>query len=297
VATRNPIKLELPAPSRNARIAVPQWQGNSCEYKGVKGSGMARKFKYIYGPVSSWRIGSSMGVDLLSQKEKICSFDCIYCQLGKTTISDITRRLYIEQDEIIKEINALSEMLYIDYITFSGRGEPTLAKNLGPMIKAVKKLRHEPVAVITNSSLMNRQDVREELLYADFVIAKLDASSQESLALVNRPSQGIHFDAIIEGIKEFKKHFPGKLALQIMFMKENVQYAGDIARIVEKIRPDEIQINTPLRPCGIEPLGRGELSQIKDLFGSFHSISVYESQKKIVRPISDDDTLKRRGKI
>jgi len=257
---------------------------------------MTIRFKYIYGPVSSWRVGSSLGVDLLSQKEKICSFDCIYCQLGKTKKPTITRHLYIPQGEILKELSALPEMS-IDYITFSGRGEPTLAKNLGSMINAVKKLRRESIAVITNSSLMNRQDVQEELFPANFVIAKLDASSQGSFVLVNRPFQGIEFDAILEGIKEFKRHFQGKLALQIMFMKENVQYAGEIACITKDICPDEIQINTPLRPCGVEPLGREELSQIKDLFGGLNAISVYESRKRYVKPISDEDTLKRRGKV
>jgi wyosine [tRNA(Phe)-imidazoG37] synthetase (radical SAM superfamily) len=241
-------------------------------------------------------VGSSLGVDLLSQKEKICSFDCIYCQLGKTIKPAITRHLYVSEGEILKELNALPEMS-IDYITISGRGEPTLAKNLGSMINAVKNLRRASIVVITNSSLMNRQDVRDELSYADFVIAKLDASSQGSLALVNRPFQGMEFDAIAEGIKEFKRHFQGKLALQIMFMKENVQYAGDIAGIAKEIRPDEIQINTPLRPCGVEPLGREELSKIEDLFGGLTTISVYKSQKKIVQPISDDDTLRGRGKI
>jgi wyosine [tRNA(Phe)-imidazoG37] synthetase (radical SAM superfamily) len=256
---------------------------------------MNKRFRYIYGPVPSWRVGSSLGVDLLSQKEKICSFDCIYCQLGKTIKPAATRHLYILEGEILKELSAFPEVP-IDYITFSGRGEPTLAKNLGSMINAAKKLRRESIAVITNSSLMDGQDVRDELSYADFVIAKLDASSQGSLALVNRPFQGIEFDAMVEGIKEFKRHFQGKLALQIMFMKESVQYAGAIARIAKEIRPDEVQINTPLRPCGVEPLGREELSKIKGLFGGLTTISVYESQKKIVHPISDDDTLKRRGK-
>jgi hypothetical protein len=105
------------------------------------------------------------------------------------------------------------------------------------------------------------------------------------------------FDAIAEGLKEFKRCFQGKLALQIMFMKQNVEYAGEIARIAREIDPHEVQINTPLRPCGVEPLGREELSGIKGLLGGITSISVYESQKKIVQPITDDDTLRRRGKV
>jgi wyosine [tRNA(Phe)-imidazoG37] synthetase (radical SAM superfamily) len=255
-----------------------------------------KKFKYIYGPVPSWRVGSSLGVDLLSQKEKICSYDCIYCQLGKTGIFTADRKIYIPEDEIIKELDILPEAS-IDYITISGRGEPTLACNLGNVVSAVRTIRKEPVAIITNSSLMNRQDVRDELLSADLVIAKLDACSPESFIRVNQPFQGISFEAIVEGIKEFKKQFRGKLALQIMFMKDNVQYSQDIANIAKEIIPDEVQINTPLRPCGIQPLSMEELSKIKDFFDGLKAISVYESQKKIVRPISDEDTLRRRGKV
>jgi wyosine [tRNA(Phe)-imidazoG37] synthetase (radical SAM superfamily) len=242
-------------------------------------------------------VGSSLGIDPLSQKEKICSYDCLYCQLGRTKTLTVNRQLYVSGDNILKELEMLPADVPIDYITFSGRGEPTLAKNLGSMINAVKKLRRKSIAVITNSSLMGRQDVRDELSQADFVIAKLDASSQRSFVKINQPFQAIKFDEIVKRIKEFKQHFRGKLALQIMFMKENVQYAGEIACIAKDIRPDEIQINTPLRPCGVEPLGREELSKIKDLFGGLNAISVYESQKKIVQPISDDDTLRRRGKI
>jgi wyosine [tRNA(Phe)-imidazoG37] synthetase (radical SAM superfamily) len=258
---------------------------------------MEYKFQYIYGPVPSWRVGSSLGIDLLSQKEKICSYDCLYCQLGKTKIFTTTRRIYISKDDVVKELEMLPADVTIDYITISGRGEPTLANNLGNVISAVKMIREEPVAVITNSSLMNRQDVHEELSSADFVIAKLDACSQESFQAINQPFEKIEFDAIVEGIKEFKRHFRGKLALQVMFMKKNVQYAENIARIAKEIHPDEIQINTPLRPCGVEPLKKEELSQIKDLFDGPNIISVFESHKKIVQPISGGDTLRRRGKI
>lgn len=254
-----------------------------------------KKFKYIYGPVPSWRVGSSLGIDLLSQKEKICSFDCLYCQLGKSFILSDVRQLFVPEDEIIKELDALPETP-IDYITISGRGEPTLADNLGNAISAIKACRKEPVAVITNSSLINKPDVRDELSKADLVIAKLDASSQESLILINQPHKGIKFEAIVEGLRNFRKQFKGKLALQIMFMENNKQYAEDMAFIADDIHPDEVQINTPLRPCGAAPLGVEELSRIKGFFGHFKTVSVYESNKKVVKPISDDDTIRRRGK-
>ena len=256
----------------------------------------AYNFHYIYGPVPSWRVGSSLGIDLLSQKEKICSFDCLYCQLGKTKITTITRQSYVPVGDILKELNMLPEDVSIDYLTLSGRGEPTLAKNIGDVIELLKKERKEPVAVITNSSLMNRQDVREELSYADFVIAKLDACSQESLMEINKPLEEMRFENFVEGMKLFRKHFRGKMAIQVMFMESNMKHACAMNEIVRKISPDEMQINTPLRPCAVDPLGRKELARIKNLFTGPNVISVYESMKRYVTPISDEDTLKRRGK-
>ncbi|HET6461119.1 MAG TPA: radical SAM protein [Syntrophales bacterium] len=254
------------------------------------------RFQYVYGPVPSWRVGSSLGVDLLSQRDKVCSYDCVYCQLGRTKILTIARQVYVPDEEILKEVESLPD-ISIDYITFSGKGEPTLAQNLGSLIRAIRTIRRESVAVITNSSLIDRQDVRNELSQADFVIAKLDASSRESFMNVNRPYKGIEFDALIAGMKEFRKHFKGKLALQVMFIRENVRDAEGIASIAHTISPDEVQINTPLRPCGIDPLGEEELSEIKRYFKGLNAISVYESRKKYVKSISDADTLKRRGKV
>ncbi len=257
---------------------------------------MGRKFKYIYGPVSSWRVGSSLGIDLLSQKDKICSYDCVYCQLGKTRTITAARKVYAPEEDILKEVETLSH-ISIDYITFSGRGEPTLAENLGSLISSIRKIRRESIAVITNSSLIDRKDVRNELSQADFVIAKLDASSRESFINVNQPCEGIEYEAVITGMKEFRKHFKGKLALQVMFIRENLKEAEKIAGIAHDISPDEVQINTPLRPCGIDPLGEEELSEIKSYFKGLNAISVYESRKKYVKAISGADTLKRRGRV
>lgn len=256
---------------------------------------MGKNFQYIYGPVSSWRVGSSLGVDVLSQKNKVCSYDCLYCQLGRTGTHTASRKIYVPDEKILQELKSLSPMS-IDYITFSGRGEPTIAENLGALVMAVRKARRESIAVITNASLIDRQDVRNELSHADFVIAKLDASDGESFLNINRPCAGIEFDAIIAGMKEFRKHFTGKLALQVMFIRDNAREAEAIAEIAHDIHPDEVQINTPLRPCGVDPLGEEELSEIKRCFQGLNAISVYESRKKYVKPISSADTLKRRGK-
>jgi wyosine [tRNA(Phe)-imidazoG37] synthetase (radical SAM superfamily) len=255
-----------------------------------------KDYRYIYGPVPSWRLGSSLGIDPISQETKICTFDCVYCQIGETRLLTDERKTFIQTSDIIGEINSLPS-LKIDYITFSGAGEPTLAANLGQMIKEVKKIRPEKIAVLTNSSLMHMEDVREDLACADLVVAKLDASSQNIFELINKPIKDIKLDIIIRAIKDFKNCYLGKLALQIMFMEENKMFAKEIAQIAKEINPDEVQINTPLRPCGVKPLSREELSQIKKHFEGLNAISVYEAEPKDVKPVSKKDTLRRRGKV
>lgn len=255
-----------------------------------------KTYKYIYGPVPSWRLGSSLGIDLLSQKTKICTYDCTYCQLGPTRTYSDTRHLYVHVEDVLKELESLPPDLSINFLTFSGRGEPTLASNLGTAINAVKAIRPESVAVITNSSLMEHKAVRDELFGADLVLAKLDAFSDETFATMNRPARTIRFKNVVKGLLQFKTDFKGKLALQIMFTKENKNYGEQIASLARKIAPDEIQLNTPLRPCPVLPLSEEELLDIKAFFAGCNVISVYESHKIPVEPISNADTLKRRGK-
>jgi wyosine [tRNA(Phe)-imidazoG37] synthetase (radical SAM superfamily) len=255
-----------------------------------------KDFKYIYGPVPSWRLGSSLGIDPISQREKICTFDCVYCQLGKTEHFTGERKIFIPVIEIIRELDFLPPV-QIDYITFSGRGEPTLAGNLGRMIAAIKKIRNEKIAVLTNSSLLNRKDVQEDLLPADFIVAKLDADSQGVFDIVDKPMEEIKFDAILKGIKDFRSVYKGKLALQIMFIAENKKYVEKIAMLTKEINPDEVQINTPLRPCSAKPLSEIELGTIESYFNGLNVVSVYKAEKKKVKSISNVDTLKRRGKV
>jgi wyosine [tRNA(Phe)-imidazoG37] synthetase (radical SAM superfamily) len=262
---------------------------------------MKAKFKYIYGPVPSWRLGSSLGIDLLSQAEKICNFDCVYCQLGPIKKYTSERKIYVSIKEVIEELGELPDT-NIDYLTFSGRGEPTLAANLGEAIKAVKLIRKEPIAVLTNSSLMGLDEIRQELVLADFVVAKLDANSPESLQEMNRPAQEVKFGSILEGIKAFKKSYRGKLALQIMFVDNNKNNVNELIYLADDIKPDEIQINTPLRPCGIGALAKEEILKIKNSFiascKGINVVSAYDERAiKNIVSLSDEDTLKRRGKV
>jgi len=255
-----------------------------------------KNYKYIYGPVPSWRLGRSLGIDPISQSKKVCTFDCVYCQIGGKGVLTDERKAFVPVKAIIEELSYLPA-LEIDYITFSGTGEPTLAENLGQMMKAVRQVREEKIAVLTNSSLMHREDVCKDLFMADFVVAKLDAPSPNIFERVNRPLKNININTIIKAIKDFRSCYIGKLALQIMFTEANKAYASDIAQLAKTIKPDEIQINTPLRPCKVKPLPKQELDTIKEYFQGLPAVSVYDAHIKEVTPVSKKDTLKRRGKV
>ena len=255
------------------------------------------KFKYIYGPVSSWRLGASLGIDPISQRTKQCGFDCIYCQVGRAKPVSMRRKIFVPTEKIISELRELPAKTKIDYLTFSGNGEPALAKNLGELIEEVKKIRKEPVAVITNSSMLRERKVREELLKADLVMAKLDASSSELLRAINNPVNTIVFSEIILSLKKFRLVYKKIFALQIMFIQKNLNNAQSIADIAKGIKADKIFINTPLRPCGCRPLSVKQMKQIKKEFSrqGLAAVSVFDKVRKKTSPISIAATVKRRG--
>lgn len=258
------------------------------------------EYKYIYGPVSSWRLGRSLGIDPISSFQKTCTFDCVYCQAGRTAVFSSTREIFVPTEALIHELRSLPEVA-IDCITFAGNGEPTLAKNLGSMIRAVKMVRKEKISVITNASLIDRKDVVEDLLLADLVEAKLDASSVASFQAVNQPMAELLWEDVVEGLKSFRKIYRGHLTLQIMFVASNKACAAAIAKIAHQIGPDEIEINTPLRACAVKPLSIEAMEEITAIFRGICGArikvrSVYESKREKSHPFCQPSTDRRRGK-
>ncbi len=254
---------------------------------------MSNSFKYLYGPVHSWRLGRSLGIDPLSSTDKICNMDCVYCQLGVTTKLVHTRHEYVKTEEILEELQRIPKY-YVDYLTFSGRGEPTLAKNLGEIIRGIKKVRHEKIAVITNSSLMKDPEVQQDLLAADFVLAKLDAFDQESFVGVDGPC-GLDYESIVAGIGSFREKFQGKLALQVMLINENIENVAEIASVARKLNADEVQLNTAFRPCAVRPLERVEIEWAKKFFGDMTVVSPWDSPVQEYQPMDVQATIKRHG--
>jgi wyosine [tRNA(Phe)-imidazoG37] synthetase (radical SAM superfamily) len=250
----------------------------------------------IYGPVASWRLGKSLGIDLLSTKGKTCCFDCVYCQLGRTSYSLIDRREFVSIKRLAEELESVKG-LDIDYVTFSGMGEPTLASNLGRAIELVKSVLPFPVAVLTNSAFMDEKEVRQELALADTVVAKLDAPNEELLREINRPASNLRLKDIVSGISKFRHEYRGRLVLQIMFIAANMHYAGGLARMAGSVSPDEVELNTPLRPCAVPPLPPQDMEVIEGQFARLKVVNVYKSPKPEVQPLDIKETLKRRPKL
>lgn len=207
-------------------------------------------YKYVFGPVPSRRLGHSLGIDLTPYKT--CSFDCVYCQLGVTTLKTIERKEYVPLDEVIFEIKSrLNEKQHIDYITLAGSGEPTLYSRLGELIENIKNLTNIPVAVLTNGSLLWDKELQKELEKADLVVPSLDAGNSNTFLKVNRPFKDLSFEQVIKGIIDFSKIYKNDLWLEILFVEginDSDQDVKDIARYCEIINPDKIQLNTVVRP-------------------------------------------------
>jgi wyosine [tRNA(Phe)-imidazoG37] synthetase (radical SAM superfamily) len=248
--------------------------------------------KTVYGPVPSWRLGKSLGIDPVC--EKTCSFDCVYCQLGGTENKKIERKKFVEEKKVEEELQQALQKIKPDVVTFSGMGEPTLALNLAEILDTVKKKAVQPVAVLTNSSLLSLEGVRKDLQGFDLVCAKLDACNSRLFEEINRPAKGIAFEQTLAGIKKFRKEFSGKLALQMMFVAQNKEKAREMASLAMEIKPDMVQINTPLRKCPVRPLSRKELGLIKKEFKGLNAISVYDAEMPDAKALDLQETLQRR---
>ncbi|MEW6356610.1 MAG: radical SAM protein [Planctomycetota bacterium] len=205
---------------------------------------------HVFGPVPSRRLGMSLGVDLLIPKT--CSFNCIYCQVGRTTHHTLRRGRFVNTKEVLRDIQAaLRKERKVDYVTLSGSGEPTLASNLGEVIRGIRRLTKSPIAVITNSSLLWRRAVQRDLLGVDLLVPSLDAARTETFRKVNRPVRGLRVEQIVRGLVEFRKRFKGRFWLEVLLVRGVNDSAADLDALrqaIAEIKPDRVQINTVVRP-------------------------------------------------
>jgi len=276
-----------------------------------------KSYRHLYGPVPSRRLGRSLGVDLVPHK--VCTYNCIYCQIGETTQKTIIRKEYVPVNEILNEIETFLRegSSSVDYLSLGGSGEPTLHSEIGRIIEGIKAITSIPVAVITNGALLYDQQVREDLLKADVILPSVDAVSPDVFEKINRPYPGSSIERMIEGLVEFRKAFRGQIWLEILFCKgvnDKPEELKKMKEVIERIQPDLIHLNTVVRPPSEKwaiPLNQREMEEIRAFLGERASIisefdrhpslvsekDIKEEILKILkrRPLSQSDLSKGMG--
>lgn len=253
---------------------------------------------YIFGPVPSRRLGLSLGVDLIPAKT--CPFDCIYCEVGPTTVKTKVRREYIPAAAIMGE---LEEYLRgsgpaPDFITLAGSGEPTLNLGLGRIISRLKELTPVPVAVLTNGALLNDPVVRRELQAADVILPSLDAVSPALFQTINRPAAGLTTADMIAGLRALRAEYTGRIWLEVLLLRRLNDTPEELAKLKEilgMIRPDKVHLNTAVRPVVKEyalPLSTPELREIAVFLGEgAEVVAEFGNQHHPKFELSDGDFL------
>jgi len=255
-------------------------------------------YKFLFGPVPSRRLGMSLGVDLIPKK--VCSLDCVYCEIGKTTKLTLDRKEYIKVDKIKDELtHYFNNNPDPEYITFSGSGEPTLNIIIGEILHFIKQNKpHIPVAVLTNGTLFYDKNVRESILNADVVLPSLDAATQDVFEKINRPAKGLSIDKYIQGLIDFRNEFKGKIWLEIFILPDYNDSKDELTKLKDailKIKPDSIQLNTLDRPGTVSDLKEAthqDLQQIADYWklDNIEIISSFQKRRNIQSFRSDVET-------
>ena len=206
----------------------------------------------VFGPVPSRRLGRSLGIDVIPHKT--CSFDCIYCESGRTTCLTLERQVFVPPERVVRDLrdHMIDHPGQADVLTLSSAGEPTLYAALGDLLQMVKgSFPDLPLAVLTNGSLLWDPVVRKDLMWADIVIPSLDAVTPAVFRKINRPCGGLTVDAILEGLRAFRKDYRGQLRVEVLLVAHHNDDPAELARlarVLEAVRPEAVELNTVVRP-------------------------------------------------
>ena len=252
------------------KLAYKDWKLlRCCAYEGL----MKTDKKYVYGPVPSRRLGRSLGIDIVPFK--VCSFDCIYCQLGRTTDKTTELKEYLSAEDALKGVAESLRTIKDppDYISIAGSGEPTLNSAIGDIVSGIKDMTDIPVAIITNGSLLYMPEVRKMCALADLVLPSLDGGSDESFRRINRPGEGVTLDLVVDGLVKFREEYSGQIWLEVFIVSginDSDLEVEKLKKCIERIRPDKIQLNTSVRPTAEINVGavcKARLEEIADMLG------------------------------
>ncbi len=225
-------------------------------------------YKHLFGPVPSRRLGMSLGIDLVPKK--VCSLNCIYCEVGKTTKLTTARLEYVKYDKVIAElVKFMGNNPKVDYMTFSGSGEPTLNINIGHVLSFIKKEYPKvKTALLTNGTLLHDPKIRKEISSFDVILPSLDAGSKMIFEKINRPHSSLSLEVYVQGLIDLRNEFQNEIWLEVLFLKGINDTPEELSLLKEallKIKPDRIQLNTLDRPGtegGLIPLSKEELQEI-----------------------------------
>ena len=228
--------------------------------------------KYLYGPVPSRRLGLSYGVDIVPFK--VCTLDCVYCQLGRTAERTTERKDFTPIKAILTELrDDLAEGSKADFITIGGSGEPTLHSRLGELVDGIKRITEIPVALLTNGTLFDRPDVRADCARIDVLLPSLDAGDEQTFRRIDRPESSISIERVISGLCALREEFAGQIWVEVFFVPSINTGDRQIAHIkeaIDRIRPDKVQLNTAVRPTadsGVLKVGAEKLQEIAARLG------------------------------
>jgi wyosine [tRNA(Phe)-imidazoG37] synthetase (radical SAM superfamily) len=266
---------------------------------------MAAQRKYTFGPVPSRRLGLSLGVDVIPNK--LCTLDCVYCEVGVTDKRGLARKEYYPANDILAEVKeVIAEYPQLDHITISGSGEPTLNSKIGDIIRGIKRMTDVPVAVLTNGTLLNLPEVRRDLMEADIVSPSLDAVSPDVFEKVDLPNPKLKIDQIIDGIKAFRHEYKGKMWMEILFVRSINDTDNEVKKlkqVIDEIKPEKVHLNTVVRPPAYtfaQPVGEERMKEIQKILGDRSEIiGVFNGKHKTEKHEANGQTilalLKRRA--
>jgi wyosine [tRNA(Phe)-imidazoG37] synthetase (radical SAM superfamily) len=231
----------------------------------VTGMPTQKRIRQVYGPVPSRRLGTSLGVDLVPFKT--CTYDCIYCQLGRTTCLTQKRAEYTSADRVLYDLKrALQVIPRPDLITLAGSGEPTLHSGIGDIILGIRSFTPIPVAILTNGSLLGNINVQRDCSLADIVLPSLDAGDEDTFQKVNRSAPGLSFRSLLDGLNDFRRAFKGQIWLEVLLLRgitDNDASVRQIAGCAGEICPDRIHLNTAVRPTAEKSARAVPLSELE----------------------------------
>lgn len=242
------------------------------------------KYQYVFGPIFSKRLGFSLGIDLLGKK--ICSFNCVYCEISKTEILTLNPKNYVSIEKVFFELDyffLFNPKIRLDCITLSGKGEPTLHIHIEEVIKYLHINYSYPVCILTNSSLLPISSIRKRILSADIIMPSLNAVSKKAYRKINLHHSSICVEEIIKGLFLLREEFSGYFCLEILFVKGINDHDKEIELlkgVVKKLQPDDVYINTIYRPPAFSRFEKIDTTFLEKLFKEFKDLLISNKRKE-----------------